>query len=99
MKLEYLKKYISNEDDIKRIIKSLDEKYIEAFEVMSFNVIQILDYLKSIEIDEFVNLILARPDVCFMETQILEEKLNKFDRSLIKFVIENDPQNLINFDI
>ena len=29
----------------------------------------------------------------------LNKKFNKFDVNLVKFIIENDPQNLINFDI
>ena len=97
--LEYLKNYNLSNDDVNDIKLEFNKDILTNFEVMSYNVCQILDYLKSLNINSFKELILIRPDICFININILKEKVNKLDVNLIKFIIENDPNNLINFDI
>ena len=94
--IDYLKNYNLNVSDIKKIF---NKDIINKFEIMQDNVINILDYLESLQVSNFKELIINRPDICFMNVNDLKEKIEKIDINLIKYVIENDPQNLINFDI
>ena len=47
----------------------------------------------------FYNLITNRPDICFMDINLLKEKADKIDPGLLKFIFENEVENLLNFDI
>ena len=97
--MDYLEKYNLKKEDITKIRKRFNKDIVNKFEVMEDNVCQILDYLTSLNIKNIKNLILNRPDICFMDVDILKEKISKFDSQLIKFVFDEDEQNLMNFDI
>lgn len=97
--IEYLTNYNLNEKDIDEIKKRFNKDIINKFEVMESTVKHNLDYLNSVGVDNIKNIILYRPDLCFSNLDYFKEKINKIDSSLIKYIIENDPQNLINLDI
>ena len=97
--LDYLKQFNLKNEDISEIKKMFNKDIISKFEVMENNVVLILNYLKEIGVINFKDLILYRPDICFMNIQYLKGKIEKLDSKLVKFVIENDIDNLINFDI
>ncbi len=97
--MDYLEKYNLKKEDITKIRKRFNKDIVNKFEVMEDNVCQVLDYLTSLNIKNIKNLILNRPDICFMDADILKEKISKFDSQLIKFVFDEDEQNLMNFDI
>ncbi len=97
--MDYLEKYNLKKEDITKIRKRFNKDIVNKFEVMEDNVCQVLDYLTSLNIKNIKNLILNRPDICFMDVDILKEKISKFDSQLIKFVFDEDEQNLMNFDI
>ena len=97
--MDYLEKYNLKKEDITKIRKRFNKDIVNKFEVMEDNVCKVLDYLTSLNIKNIKNLILNRPDICFMDVDILKEKISKFDSQLIKFVFDEDEQNLMNFDI
>lgn len=97
--IEYLKNYNLDDNDIDEIKKKFNKDIINKFEVMESTVISVFEYLKSIGITNIKNIIMYRPDICFSNIEFLKEKVSKIDSSLIKFIIEQDPQNLINLDI
>ena len=97
--MDYLEKYNLKKEDITKIRKRFNKDIVNKFEVMEDNVCQVLEYLTSLNIKNIKNLILNRPDICFMDVDILKEKISKFDVKLIKFVFDEDEQNLMNFDI
>ena len=96
--IDYLKKYNLTDEDINEIKTVFNKDIINNFEIMMDNVCLILDELFSIGVNNIKHMILIRPDICFSDLESLKEKINKFDKNLIKYVIENDPNNLINFD-
>ena len=97
--MEYLENYNFTIGEISKLKKRFNKDINSKFELMQYNVTLILDYLSSLDIVDFHKLIMNRPDVCFMNIDILKEKLSKFDTHLIKFIFENEVDNLMNFDI
>lgn len=94
--IDYLNKY---NVDILNMKKIFNNDIINKFDVMETNVSSILEYLKSLGINDFNELIINRPDIFFNDIVYLKEKMDKIDKELIKYIIENDSENLINFDI
>lgn len=97
--IDYLKKYDLSDDDIKIIKENITLVQIQELELLEDNVCNILDYLKTLGVDYFYNLIMYRSDLCFMEIDEFKDLINKYDPSLIKYIIENDIGDLINFNI
>ena len=97
--MNYLENYNLTKEEVSKIKKHFNKDIVNKFEVMEFNVSSVLDYLSSLGIIDFKSLILNRPDVCFMDLDLLKSKTEKFDKSLIKFIFEKEVDNLMNFDI
>ena len=97
--MNYLEKYNIKKEEITKIKKHFNKDIVNKFEVMQYNVCLILDYLSSLEIKNFKGIIQSRPDICFMDLDLLKSKTEKFDHNLIKFIFENEVDNLMNFDI
>ena len=97
--INYLSNYNINMNDLEEIKSKFNKDILNKFTIMESSVKEVLDYLKDIGIERFKLLILNRPDICFMDVNILKEKLAKFNPELIKFIFENEVDNLINFDI
>lgn len=97
--MNYLEKYNLSKDEIQKIKKHFNKDIVNKFEIMEDNVTKVLDYLTSLKIKNIKNLILNRPDICFMNLELLQNKTSKFDQNLIKFIFENEVENLMNFDI
>ena len=97
--IDYLCKYNITEDDLKKIKSTFNKDIINRFALMRSNVEEVLEYLNQNGINNYMQLILNRPDICFMGTDVLAEKLEKFNPELIKFIFENEVDNLINFDL
>ena len=97
--MDYLEKYNLSKDEIQKIKKHFNKDIVNKFEIMEDNVTKVLDYLSSLKIKNVKNLILNRPDICFMNLELLQSKTSKFDSNLIRFIFENEVENLMNFDI
>ena len=97
--MDYLEKYNLSKDEIQKIKKHFNKDIVNKFEIMEDNVTKVLDYLSSLKIKNVKSLILNRPDICFMNLELLQSKTSKFDSNLIRFIFENEVENLMNFDI
>lgn len=97
--MDYLERYNLTPDEVNKIRKRFNKDIVSKFIAMEDNVCIILDYLKEMGVESFKPLILNRPDILFMKLSILKEKTERIDHSLLKFVFENEVDNLLNFDI
>lgn len=97
--IDFLNKYGLSKEDILEIKGRFDEKFIYNLGVMKNNVIEVLDYLQSIGVTNFKNLILYRCDLCFMDVDYLKGQISKYDEKLIVYIMNNDICDLLDFDI
>lgn len=97
--IDYLKKYNLTEEDINLLNSQLSEDIKNSLFVMKDNAETILDYLKELGVTNFKDLLLERIDICFFDLNYLKEKIEKYDKKLIKFVIDNSVGDLLDFDI
>lgn len=97
--IDYLKKYNLTDDDINLLNSQLSEDLKNSLFVMKENAEAILDYLKELGVTNFKDLLLERTDICFFDLNYLKEKIEKYDKKLIKFVIDNSIGDLLDFDI
>lgn len=97
--IDYLKKYNLTDDDINLLNSQLSEDIKNSLFVMKDNAETILDYLKEFGVTNFKDLLLERIDICFFDLNYLKEKIEKYDKKLIKFVIDNSVGDLLDFDI
>ena len=97
--MDYLKSYNITDEELLLLKSSLNLTIQNQLCLAKEGIVKVLEYLKCLGILNVFNLILYRSDLLFCDMDSLNEKFNKFDVNLVKFIIENDPQNLINFDI
>ncbi len=97
--IDYLKKYNLTEEDINLLNSQLSEDIKNSLFVMKDNAETILNYLKELGVTNFKDLLLERIDICFFDLNYLKEKIEKYDKKLIKFVIDNSVGDLLDFDI
>ncbi len=97
--MNYLEKYNIKKEEITKIKKHFNKDIVNKFNVMEYQVCKVLDYLSSLGIKNLKDIIQNRPDICFMDLELLKSKTEKFDKNLIKFIFENEVDNLMNFDI
>lgn len=97
--IDFLNKYSLSKEDILEIKGHFDENFIYNLGVMKNNVIEVLDYLQSIGVTNFKNLILYRCDLCFMDVDYLKGQISKYDEKLIVYIMNNDICDLLDFDI
>lgn len=96
--IDYLKKYLKDEEfrTIELEFNKID-KY--NFDENEYNVIRVLDYLKSIGVTNFKELLLYRRDICFKDLDVLIEDISKIRQDLIVKIINEDVSVLINLNI
>ena len=96
--IDYLKKYLSLEEF--RVIE-LDFSKLDKynFDENEYNVIRVLDYLKSIGVVNFKDLLLDRKDICFKDLHILKSEVSKIRQDLIVKIINEDVSALSNLNI
>lgn len=96
--IDYLKDYIS-EKDFKVVKYNFKDNDKNNFNYYEQNIKEVLDYLKSIGVTNFKNLLLYRKDICLKNLDILKEEVNKINKNLIVYLFNNDISNLINLNI
>lgn len=97
--IDFLSKYGLNSDDIVEIKGRFDSKLVYNLGIMKNNVSEVLDYLQSIGVSNFKNLIIYRCDLCFMDVKYLKEQISKYNEKLIVYIMNNDICDLLDFDI
>ena len=96
--IDYLKDYIS-EEDFKVVKYNFKDNDKNNFNYYEQNIKEVLDYLKSIGVTNFKDLLLYRKDICLKNLDILKEEVNKINKNLIVYLFNNDISNLINLNI
>jgi len=96
--IDYLKEYVTEEEFnvVKYNFKDID---VNIFSYYEQNVIDVFDYLKSIGIFNFMDILLYRKDICLKNLDILKEEVNKINKNLIVYLFNNDISNLINLNL
>lgn len=97
--IDFLSKYGLSNDDITEIKGRFDGKFVYNLGIMKNNVSEVFDYLQSIGVSNFKNLIIYRCDLCFMDVKYLKEQISKYNEKLIVYIMNNDICDLLDFDI
>lgn len=97
--MEFLQEYGIGKEQLELLKSGLSFDMQKNLVHAKDNVEKIITYFKEIGIDDLFNLILYRSDLLLLDESIIKEKLSKYDSGFIKFVINEDVQNLIIFDI
>lgn len=97
--MNYLEQFDITEEEISLLKQTLKPDVIENFEIMRNNVIEVLTYLKELGIDNLLNVITHRPDLCFRTIHTLEHDLITIDKELLLFIFNNTIDDLTNFNI
>lgn len=96
--IDYLNDYVSTED-FKVIRFNMSSNERNNFGFYEHNVREILDYLKSIGVVNFKDILLYRKDICFKNIDVFIGEVNKINSKLIVNLFNNDVSNLINLNI
>lgn len=96
--IEYLKEYIT-EEEFNVINYRFKDDNVNNFSYYEQNIREVLDYLKSIGVSNFMDILLYRKDICLKNIDILKEEVNKINKNLIVYLFNNDISNLINLNI
>ena len=97
--IEYLKDYVMNNQEFEIIKAKLDKNMTLNFSVMKTTVSDNLSYFHELGITNLTNIILYRPDLCFKPNRYLKEKFKNWDLELLKYIIENNVDDLNSCNI
>lgn len=96
--IDYLNDYLTLEEF--RIIKlEFTSKDKNNFDIAQHNIREVLDYLRSVGVYNFKDLLLYRRDVCFKDINLLKEDMNKIKLELVVKLFNEDVSALINLNI
>lgn len=92
--MDFLKEFLTDEDYnyVISSITDLNKKYISDNYIRVKNV---LDLLNEIGVNKMAGVFIYRVDLLLEEREELEKKFKDFDKDFIRFIIEEDIQNLI----
>lgn len=96
--IDYLKEYIT-EEDFNVINYNFKDVDVNNFRYYEQDIREVLEYLKSIGVFNFKDILLYRKDICLKNLDILKEEVNKINKNLIVYLFNNDISNLINLNI
>lgn len=96
--IDYLCDYIS-QDEFKVVKFNMSSRDKNNFSLYEHNIREILDYLKSIGVNNFKDILLYRKDICYKNVEVLKEEVNKINSKLKVYLFNNDVSNLINLNI
>ena len=96
--IDYLKEYIT-EEDFNVINYNFKDVDVNNFSYYEQNIREVLDYLKSIGVVNFKDILLYRKDICLKNLDILKDEVNKINKNLMVYLFNNDISNLINLNI
>ena len=96
--IDYLKEYVT-EEDFNVVNYNFNDDDVNNFSYCEQNIREVLDYLKSIGVVNFKDILLYRKDICLKNLDILKEEVNKINKNLIVYLFNNDITNLLNLNI
>ena len=96
--IDYLEEYITLEE-LKVVKYNFSNQDKNIFNYYEQNIREVLDYLKSIGVVNFKDILLYRKDICLKNLDILKDEINKINKNLMVYLFNNDISNLINLNI
>ena len=96
--IDYLEEYITLEE-LKVVKYNFSSQDKSNFNYYEQNIREVLDYLKSIGVVNFKDILLYRKDICLKNLDILKNEINKINKNLMVYLFNNDISNLINLNI
>lgn len=96
--MDYLEEYVTLEE-LKVVRYNFSSQDKNNFNYYEQNIREVLDYLKSIGVVNFKDILLYRKDICLKKLDILKGEVNKINVNLIVYLFNNDISNLINLNI
>lgn len=96
--IDYLEEYITLEE-LKVVKYNFSGQDKNNFNYYEQNIREVLDYLKSIGVVNFKDILLYRKDICLKNLDILKDEINKINKNLMVYLFNNDISNLINLNI
>ena len=83
--IDYLKEYVT-EEDFNVVNYNFKDVDVNNFSYYEQNIREVLDYLKSIGVVNFKDILLYRKDICLKNLDILKEEVNKINKKLIVYL-------------
>lgn len=97
--MEFLLPFGITKETIAQVIKNNDETLIENLICDQEMVINNLNYFKEIGIKRINDLLIERTDLILVPTEILKEKLDKFNLNVLSELVNEDFCNLELIDM
>lgn len=97
--MEFLLPFGITKETIAQVIKNNDETFIENLICDQEMVINNLNYFKEIGIKRINDLLIERTDLFLIPTEILKEKLDKFNLNVLSELVNEDFCNLELIDM
>ena len=97
--MEFLLPFGITKETIAQVIKNNDETLIENLICDQEMVINNLNYFKEIGIKRITDLLIERTDLFLVPTEILKEKLDKFNLNVLSELVNEDFCNLELIDM
>ncbi|MCI5835302.1 MAG: hypothetical protein MR227_01190 [Firmicutes bacterium] len=97
--MEFLLPFGITKETIAQVIKNNDETFIENLICDQEMVINNLNYFKEIGIKRINDLLIERTDLFLVPTEILKEKLDKFNLNVLSELVNEDFCNLELIDM
>lgn len=96
--IDYLEEYVTLEE-LKVVEYNFSSQDKNNFNYYEQNIREVLDYLRSIGVVNFKDILLYRKDICLKNLDILKDEINKINKNLMVYLFNNDISNLINLNI
>lgn len=97
--MEFLLPFGITKETIAQVIKNNDETFIENLICDQEMVINNLNYFKEIGIKRINDLLIERTDLFLIPTEVLKEKLDKFNLNVLSELVNEDFCNLELIDM
>ena len=97
--IDYLKQFNITSENIEELKTVLPSEAIENLEVMQHNVSEVLTFLTEFGVKNIMNILKYRLDICFRSKETIEQDFTVLDKDMLIFIIDNDIDDLINFNI
>ena len=87
--IDYLKEYIT-EEDFNVINYNFKDVDVNNFRYYEQNIREVLEYLESIGVFNFKDILLYRKDICLKNLDILKEEEKKINKNILVYFIKKD---------
>ena len=94
--MNYLREYDITDEVIEKIKKNNDKSIVQKLIYDEINVGNVINYLKSINIEVIDDLLISRPEFFSVDCEKIKKEFNKYNKEVLVNLI-NEDLNAINF--